>query len=74
MSLSAIVLQKMLNLRYEFSQPNNITFYPIKCYCVRVGKMPAFMSKVHADGIYRRLPAFTDIAGFCYCFLLLAQK
>ena len=43
---------------------------------IRVGKMPAFMSKVHAGGIYRRLlvftgvywnlPAFTDIAGFCY--------
>ena len=42
----------------------------------RVGKIPAFMSKVHAGGIYRRLlvftgiywnlPAFTDIAGFCY--------
>ena len=42
----------------------------------RVGKMPAFMSKVHAGGIYRRLlvftgvywnlPAFTDIAGLCY--------
>ena len=43
---------------------------------IRVGKMPAFMSKVHAGGIYRRLlvftgiywnlPALTDIAGFCY--------
>ena len=28
---------------------------------VRVGKMPAFMSKVHAGGIYRYLPAFTGI-------------
>ena len=27
----------------------------------RVGKMPAFMSKVHAGGIYRYLPAFTGI-------------
>ena len=27
----------------------------------RVGKMPAFMSKVHAGGIYRHLPAFTGI-------------
>ena len=32
----------------------------------RVGKMPTFMSKVHAGGIYWYLPAFTDIAGFCY--------
>ena len=50
----------------------------------RVGKMPAVMSKVHAGGIYQYLPvftgayrylsAFTDIAGFCYCFLLLAQN
>ena len=40
--------------------------------------MPAFMSKVHAGGIYRRLlvftgvywnlPAFTDIAGFLLLF------
>ena len=46
--------------------------------------MPAFMSKVHAGGIYRLLPvfigfyrylpAFTDIAGFCYCFLVIAQN
>ena len=28
---------------------------------IRVGKMPAFMSKVHARGIYRYLPAFTGI-------------
>ena len=28
---------------------------------IRVGKMPAFMSKVHAGGIYRYLPAFTRI-------------
>ena len=28
---------------------------------IRVGKMPAFMSKVHAGGIYRYLPAFTGI-------------
>ena len=27
----------------------------------RVGKIPAFMSKVHAGGIYRYLPAFTGI-------------
>ena len=27
----------------------------------RVGKMPAFMSKVHAGGIYRYLPAFAGI-------------
>ena len=27
----------------------------------RVGKMPAFMSKVQAGGIYRYLPAFTGI-------------
>ena len=27
----------------------------------RVGKMLAFMSKVHAGGIYRYLPAFTGI-------------
>ena len=50
----------------------------------RVGKMPAFMSKVHAGGIYRRLlvftgiywnlPAFTDIAGFSLLFLVLAQN
>ena len=43
-------------------------------HVIRVGKMPAFMSKVHAGGIYRYLPAFTDIAGFCYCFLVLAQN
>ena len=46
--------------------------------------MPAFMSKVHAGGIYRRLPVFTgvywnlpaltDIAGFCYYFLYISTK
>ena len=36
--------------------------------------MPAFMSKVQAGGTYRYLPAYTDIAGFCYCFLVLAQN
>ena len=50
----------------------------------RVGKMPAFMSKVHAGGIYRyllvftgvywNLLAFTDIAGFLLLFLVLAQN
>ena len=50
----------------------------------RVGKIPAFMSKVHTGGIYRRLlvftgvywnlPAFTDIAGFVLLFLVLAQN
>ena len=46
---------------------------------IRVGKMPAFMSKVHAGGIYRYLPAFTGIyrrllefTGACWhCWILL---
>ena len=28
---------------------------------IRVGKMPAFMSKVHAGGIYRHLLVFTGV-------------
>ena len=29
--------------------------------CPRVGKMPAFRSKVHAGGIYRSLSVFTGV-------------
>ena len=68
-------------LRNIIDEINNITLVKFKS---RVGKMPAFMSKVHAGGIYRRLlvftgvywnlPAFTDIAGFLLLFLVLAQN
>ena len=45
---------------YEIINFTNFMFCetPVK---IRVGKMPAFMSKVHAGGIYRYLPAFTGI-------------
>ena len=71
-----LVLFKLLSQIYS-----NIFYHDVN---YRVGKMLAFMSKVHAGGIYRRLlvftgvywnlPAFTDIAGFLLLFLVLAQN
>ena len=45
-------------LRYDKNSKKMFCDYCIKN---RVGKMPAFMSKVHAGGIYRYLLAFTGI-------------
>ena len=71
-------------MRLGFDKNSGKFYVAIDSNPIRVGKMPAFMSKVHAGGIYRYLPAFTgvywylpaftDIAGFCYCFLVLAQN
>ena len=38
----------------------------------RVCKMPAFMSKVHAGGIYRYLPAFTGVYRYLPAFTDIA--
>ena len=74
-SISSAGMQELLNVCHSYSIEHSLLYNGNKSYS-RVGKMPAFMSKVQAGGIYRYLPAFTgiyrrllaltNIAGFCY--------
>ena len=54
--------KKNPDLPIKSTENLNMTCRHCKCLLTtRVGKMPAFMSKVHAGGIYRYLLAFTGI-------------